>query len=106
MKEFLRMSEVLREGVAKTTKKSFPLMNNFSTRQTVTSKMCTNKSHLNRKLETRNCYVGGNSEHSDIHCAHNTVASSTLCRNTFITERLGIEEEASEVLHLEHSFIW
>ena len=46
--------------------------------------MSTNKSHLNRKLETRKCYVGGNSEHSDVHCAHNTAASNARCRTTFI----------------------
>jgi hypothetical protein len=51
--------------------------------------MGTNEIHLNRKLETRNCYVGGNSEHSDIDCARNTVASTKHCRTMFIAGRRG-----------------
>ena len=66
-----------KKGCGTFYEKCFRLMSSFSTRHTVTSKTSTNKSHLNRKLETRNCCVGGNSEHSDIHCAHDTVAGST-----------------------------
>ena len=44
--------------------------------------MITYRSHLNRKLGTRKCYVGGNSKHSYIHCAHNTVANNARCRAT------------------------